>query len=173
MDDGSLCLSHRINHLKKKIYITPQIYLYLQNYQHEQLIELQQHIKETFNITLKIGKRKDGFGSILRTTSVKETFAYLDLIQNVTSTCPTMFYKTNWKHRLEVETAKYESNHPGYSVITSHHKRFKNYTSEELRKMIKLKESDYTDQFIADQLERSYWSIVYKLSELRKEGLIK
>jgi hypothetical protein len=38
MDDGSLSISYRINHLKKLIYLLPHIYLYLQCYSHEELM---------------------------------------------------------------------------------------------------------------------------------------
>ncbi|MFC0300352.1 DNA endonuclease [Virgibacillus soli] len=172
MDDGTLSLTNRVNHIKKKIYITPQIYLYLQNYPQEQLVTLKSYIGNTFNINLKIGKRKDRFGSILRTTSVRETFAYLDLIKDITSSCPSMYYKTNWQHRLSIETARYNEAYPNYTVITSDHNRFKNYDEMEIEKMIALKIDGCTDQYIADQIGRSYWSVVYKFRELRKEGLI-
>ncbi|WP_010648055.1 LAGLIDADG DNA endonuclease [Oceanobacillus massiliensis] len=58
MDDGSLCITPRINPHKKRIYLTPHIYLYLQNYHLEDLHILNTHISTTFNITLKIGKKK-------------------------------------------------------------------------------------------------------------------
>lgn len=67
MDDGSLSITQRINHKSKKIYITPQIYLYLQSYKTEDLFLLKHHIQEIFNIEFKLAKRKDGYGAILRT----------------------------------------------------------------------------------------------------------
>lgn len=49
MDDGSLCITTRINHKNKIIYLSPQIYLYLQNYPLNQLRSLKKHIKDTFH----------------------------------------------------------------------------------------------------------------------------
>jgi LAGLIDADG DNA endonuclease family len=66
LDDGSLSISKRINHRNKKIYLTPQIYLYLQNYPKKELEVLQQHILSTFHIELKLSKRRDGHGYVLK-----------------------------------------------------------------------------------------------------------
>lgn len=80
MDDGSLCISKRINDRKKLIYLTPHIYLYLQAYPKNSLLLLQKFIKEKFNITLHTSNRKDGSGCILKTTSIRETFDFLNKI---------------------------------------------------------------------------------------------
>ena len=85
MDDGSLSITHRVNHRNKKIYLTPQIYLYLQNYTKEDLTLL----------------------------------------------------------------------------ITSSSKRWKNYSTDEIDKLILLKKNGNTDKNIAETLDRSYWSIIY------------
>ncbi|WP_235993044.1 DNA endonuclease [Heyndrickxia sporothermodurans] len=106
MDDGTLSITHRVNHINKKIYLTPQIYLYLQNYTSEDLTLLKNHIKNAFEIHLHLASRKDGNGLILRTTSVKQTFLFLNKIENITKTCPSMYYKTNWFYRLKQEKVK-------------------------------------------------------------------
>ncbi|WP_040209392.1 DNA endonuclease [Neobacillus jeddahensis] len=172
MDDGSLCITKRINHNKKKIYLTPQIYLYLQNYPSEELNLLNIHIKNTFQINLHLAKRKDGYGTILRTTSVQETFAFLDIIKEVTLDCPSMFYKTNWKYRYRQEEERLKSKFPNYEIVLTSSNRYKNYSSEETERLILLKKQGQTDKEIAETLGRSYWSVVYKLSELRKMELI-
>ncbi|EIJ83666.1 hypothetical protein MGA3_00140 [Bacillus methanolicus MGA3] len=38
--------------------------------------------------------------------------------------------------------------------------------------MIYLKQNGYTDKEIAKRLNRTYWSVVYKLRELRKDGCL-
>lgn len=172
MDDGSLVLTKQINHQKKIIYLTPHIYLYLQNYKPDDLDKLQQHIKITFNITLKKGRRNDGFGYILRTTSVKETFNFLNQIKDITKSCPSMYYKTNWDYRLIQEIEKYKLQFPNYKLLVSSSNRSKAYSIEEINIIIQLKRQKFTDQFIADSIGRSYWSVVYKLSELRRDGIL-
>lgn len=172
MDDGSLSISRRINHRKKIIYLLPHIYLYLQNYRPSDLNILNKHIEQAFNVQLRLNNRKDGHGSILRTTSVQETLNFLDAIQSVTSTCPSMLYKTNWTYRFAIEKERYHLKYPDYQVLTSNRKRSKAYDEKEIAKLIKLKSNSFTDQQIANEIGRSYWSVVYKLADLRKNHLI-
>ena len=172
MDDGSLSISRSINHRKKRIFLTPHIFLYLQNYPRDQLVVLNNHFKETMNTEFSINKRPDGHGYILRFTSTDKTYQFLKLIQPVTKTCPSMNYKTNWEYRLEVERKKYEKEFPGYQMLASSSDRYKNYSSEEIITLIKLKKGGLTDRKIAQTLGRTYWSVVYKLRELRKNGLL-
>ncbi|MBM7600948.1 hypothetical protein JOC34_003369 [Virgibacillus halotolerans] len=169
MDDGSLCITSRINHRKKIIYLTPQVYLYLQNYSFQDLTQLNNHIKVSYNIELKFGHRNDGHGHILRTISVDQALKYLHTIQPVAKSCPSMFYKTSWDFRLRKDTKKYNSLYPDYQVLSSNSSRSKAYDEIELDKMISLKKQGITDNEIADTIGRTYWSVVYKLSELRKQ----
>jgi hypothetical protein len=173
MDDASLSISTNINHNNKKIYITPHIYLYLQNYPSEELTLLKNHIKNYFQIKLKLASRKDGHGFILRTTSVNETIAYLNTIKDISDTCPSMLYKTSLSYRLQQETQKWKLKYPDYKLIVSSSDRNKNYTAEENKLLISLKKSGHKDKEIAIILGRSYWSVVYKLSVLRKLNLLK
>ncbi|WP_244411219.1 DNA endonuclease [Parageobacillus thermoglucosidasius] len=108
MDDGSLCISARVNAQKKKIYLTPHIYLYLQCYSPNELELLKQHILEVFGITFRLSSRTDGQGFILKTTSVKDTFRFLEMIFPITQDCLSMHYKTNWQKRLQQEELKVE-----------------------------------------------------------------
>lgn len=170
MDDGSLCITPRINHKKKIIYLTPHVYLYLQNYQLHDLLLLKKHISHYFNLDLKIGNRNDGYGHILRTTTVIDTLDFLDRINQVTKTCPSMLYKTNWTIRLQIETNKYKLKYPNYTILSGSSNRNKAYDKEEIALMIELKKQGVTDNEIAKEIERTYWSVVYKLSELRKQN---
>ncbi|MBZ9535250.1 DNA endonuclease [Cytobacillus oceanisediminis] len=170
MDDGSLCISTRINNRKKLIYLTPHIYLYLQCYQKDELTYLQNFIKNTFNINFRLSSRKDGNGYILKTTSVKETFQFLNVINSVNLDCPSMLYKTSWDHRIQIERTKWVHKYPSYTILTTDSDRFKNYSKEEINTLIILKNEGVTINEIAKKLNRSYWSVVYKWSEI-KEGL--
>ncbi|WP_413300381.1 DNA endonuclease [Bacillus sp. 1P10SD] len=172
MDDGSLSITAKVNHNNNKIYITPHIYLYLQNYPSLELTLLKNHIKKYFQIDLKLASRKDGHGFILRTTSVNETFSFLNKIRNVSDSCPSMFYKTNWNYRLQQESEKWKLKLPDYKLVVSSSDRWKNYSSYEIKRLVVLKKEGHLDKEIANLLGRSYWSVVYKLRELRKLQLL-
>ncbi|MBD8071401.1 DNA endonuclease [Bacillus sp. PS06] len=172
MDDGTLSISKRHNHLKKSIYLTPNINLYLQNYTYDELQILKSHIFQVFGISFSLNKRKDGFGHILRLTSTKDTYSYLNIITEYVRTCPSMYYKTNWTWRLKEESIILINQHPTYQVIASHYDRHKNYTDSDIQQLISMKNSGMKDKEIALALNRSYWSIVYKLKEIRKDGLL-
>lgn len=172
MDDGSLSITRSINHRKKLIFLTPHIFLYLQNYPRDQLVLLNNHFKETMNTDFSINKRPDGYGYILRFTSTDKTYKFLKLIEPVTKLCPHMNYKTNWEYRFEFEKSKYEEEYPGYQTLASSSDRHKNYSFEEINTLITLKNEGITDKKIAEILGRTYWSVVYKLSDLRKNGLL-
>ncbi|WP_394234912.1 DNA endonuclease [Niallia oryzisoli] len=171
MDDGSLCISHRINHLKKRIYLTPHIYLYLQCYSIEELSFLKKHITDMFGILFHTSARKDGQGFILKTTSVKETYRFLDLINPITNSCDSMYYKTSWTFRLDEEKIKWNTKLPDYQVLASSSERSKPYTNEEIELLIELKENGMAMQKIADTLQRSYWSVAYKWSDINNNKL--
>lgn len=168
LDDGSLSISAQKNELKKLIYLTPHIYLYLQCFSQEDLIKLQAHIFSTFSVELIISKRPDGFGYVLKTTKVSETLKFLQIVLAVSSDCPSMFYKTNWEYRFEKEVQRYKESHPEFDVIASSSERSKNYSDAECNLIILMKNQGYTDKQIAEKLGRSYWSVVYKWREIRQ-----
>lgn len=172
MDDGSLCITKRINDRKKNIYLTPHIYLYLQAYSKSSLLLLQKFIKEKFNITLHISNRKDGSGCILKTTSIRETVDFLNKINRYTHTCPSMYYKTNWKYRLEKESVLISAKYSDYKILTTSEERQKNYGTEEIETIISMKECGHSIQEISESIGRTYWSVVYKLSELKKNNFL-
>ncbi|WP_342512992.1 DNA endonuclease [Sporosarcina sp. FSL K6-1522] len=170
MDDGSLSITYRINHRLKKIYLTPHIYLYLQSFSKSDLEPLRTYIVKYFKVNLSLSRRKDGFGHVLKTTTVGETFTFLQAIRSVILECPSMFYKSNWNYRFTKELIRYSEKYPEYEVLTSSSERSKSYSEKEIELLIKLKLIGYTDKDIGELLNRSYWSVVYKWSEIRKES---
>lgn len=170
MDDGSLLISKRINHRMKKIYLSSVIALYLQCYTKVELEQLAKHFKIHFNLNLRLQKRNDGYGYILKTSKMNDTMAFLNTVLSVSENCPSMYYKTNWKYRFAMEKKILKNQFPSYEVLATSSDRFKEYSKIEIRKIIELKQKGKTDQAIADKLNRSYWSIVYKLTDLRRNG---
>lgn len=169
MDDGSLMISHRVNKRLQKIYLTPHIALYVQNFQKHELEALCQIMNEAYGTGLVLSRRPDGNGYYIKTSRVQHTMQFLQTIAPVTTTCPSMAYKTNWAYRFEKEKIKWKEKYPNYEVIVSSSERSKAYSQEEIETMIQMKKEGATDQAIADTIQRTYWSVVYKLQELRKE----
>lgn len=170
LDDGSLLISHRVNHRLRKIYLTPHLALYLQNFTYPELQALSNQVNQLTSITFVITKRPDGTGYYLRTNRTADTLDLLKQIQPITDTCPTMSYKTNWNYRLFIEKHKWNKKHPTYEVLTSSRSRMRPYSFKDIETITTMKKSKHTDQQIADMLGRSYWSIVYKVRDLRKKG---
>jgi hypothetical protein len=170
LDDGSLMISHRVNHRLNKIYLTPHLAFNLQNFTYKELKTLVDQIKQLTSITFILTKCPDGNGYYLRTTKATDTLQFLKQIHPITETCPTMSYKTNWTYRLHIEKQKWNKKYPDYQVLTSSRERMRPYTTEEIETILAMKRLKQTDQKIADRLGRTYWAIVYKVSELRKEG---
>ena len=170
MDDGSLLLTTRINDNNKKIYITPHIALYLQNFTFEELKCLTLQIKNLTQAEFTLTKRPDGNGYYLRTCRTADTLLFLQDIHPVAITCPGMSYKTNWTYRFYMETQRWLSEYPDYEVMTSSRDRMRPYTTNEVEALKRMKQQGYTIQQIADQLKRSYWAIVYKTKDLRDQN---
>ncbi|SIS43016.1 DNA endonuclease [Salimicrobium flavidum] len=168
MDDGSLCITKRKNERNRRIYLSPSISLYLQCYSYEDLDALRKHCFHTFGIELSFSKRKDGLNYILKTTTVKATLAFLKVIQEVTLTCPSMYYKTNWSYRFKREKGVFAESEPSYTIISSDSERHRDYTTEEVKKLILLKQEGKTINEIAKILNRSYWSVVYKWKHINE-----
>lgn len=173
LDDGSLSITKRANHLKKTIYLAPHIYLYLQNFPLNELQILKQHILNTFGFNFSLPKRRDGFGHVLKLTKVNDSLDFLKLVLTTVNDLKGMEYKCNWEKRLIIESEKLLSDYPNYKVLTSDSERFRNYTEDEIEKIISSKISGFKVLEIAKELNRSYDSIVYKMCELRKNGRLK
>lgn len=80
LDDGSLMISHRVNHRLHKVYITPHLAFYLQNFTYEELQMLANHMKQMTSITFTLTKRPDGNSHYLRTSKTSDTLQFLKQI---------------------------------------------------------------------------------------------
>ncbi len=65
---------------------------------------------------------------------------------------------------------KWKTEYPDYQIITSSSSRSEVYSDEEIDLLIILKSLGFTDKVISNILNRSYWSVVYKWSDLQKQG---
>lgn len=161
-----------MNHRSQTIFLTPHIALYLQNFTKEELEALSEWLMQQTDIPFRLTKRPDGHGYYLRTSQTEQTLRFLKCIHAITETCPSMSYKSNWHYRFAKEVEKWQRKYPHYQVVTSSRERMRPYTEDEIKTIISMKQKGETDQSIADQVGRTYWAIVYKVSELRKSHLL-
>ncbi|MFC0272204.1 hypothetical protein ACFFIX_12240 [Metabacillus herbersteinensis] len=106
-------------------------------------------------------------------TKSKDVYKFLNDINKRINSIECMKYKMDWNYRLNIEIEKFNITHHGYQVIQSDSSRFKKYTEEELTTIISLKTNGKSDSEIAITIGRTYWSVVYKIRELRNNGLLK
>lgn len=76
-----------------------------------------------------------------------------------------MAWKLDWEYRLSQE----KDENPDKVVITSKPKN--DYTEEDIEYIVTSKLRGQTDQEIADALGRTYWSVVYKWQDIKKNRL--
>ena len=71
-----------------------------------------------------------------------------------------------------METQKWLGKYPGFELITSSRDRMRPYSPKEIATLIDMKQKGCTIQHIADQLGRSYWSVVYKTKDLQDQNFM-
>lgn len=99
---------------------------------------------------------------------MKDTFRFLEMIFPITQDCLSMHYKTNWQKRLQQEELKWKNHFPEFSIVISNSERTKPYSHEEIQRLKEMKKQGFTINQIAESLQRSYWSVVYKWKEIKK-----
>ena len=173
LDDGSLVLSYKYNKSKHTVYCHPSIILYTLNFTHEENRLLATHLNHAFDTNFVISGHPHGNQSLLKLNKVSEVRHLLNIIQPFTKQIPSMEYKSNIGKKLETkEDDIYSRYGKNVNIVLSSSDRNKIYSDEEINTLIQLKQKGMTDQFIADRLGRTYWSVVYKNSELKRQGLL-
>ncbi|MCM3711665.1 hypothetical protein [Sporosarcina luteola] len=173
LDDGSLSISYSFNERSKTVYCHPSIILYTLNLPIAENKLLADHLNNTFGTNFVVSGHPHGHKSLLKINKEREVIHLLNIIAPYVKNIPSMEYKTNIKtnikHKTEHIYKKYGRN---VNIVISSSDRYKTYTSEEIELLIKLKQAYFTDLSIADELGRTYWSVVYKIRELRKKSLL-
>lgn len=161
LDDGSLMISKRINQ-NNLLYATPSIALYLQSFSKEELVPFCSWLNQTFHLNFRLSQTSNGSGYLLKTTRVSDALAFLEQVAPYTEVLPKFAYKLSWKDRFN----QLQRDYPQYQVLTSN--TSPPYTRNECNMILKLKANGWTTQAIADELKRTYWSVTYKLGQLKK-----
>ncbi|WP_221566965.1 hypothetical protein [Alkalihalobacillus sp. TS-13] len=171
LDDGSLSITTRLNKNKKIVYCTPSVTIYTLNFRKYENHKLTSHINNLFKTDFVVSRHPDGYGSILKINKVKDVRKFLQIIEPYSKCIPSMNYKTNIEKKIEsISNRIYKKYGRNITIQTSSSDNQRNYSYEEINKIIALKQSGMQDKDIAKCLNRSYWSIVYKVSELRENG---
>ncbi|MBY0223483.1 MULTISPECIES: hypothetical protein [Sporosarcina] len=173
MDDGSLTVSFRYNERNRTVYCMPSIMLYTLNFTRQENQLLADHLNKTFGTSFVLSGHPDGHQSLLKLNKEQEVRHLLYTIGPYVKEIDCMRYKNDLKENISLKTESLQEKFgKDVKIVVSSSERFKAYTQEEIERMVVLKKANIADQVIADELGRSYWSVVYKLRRLRREGIL-
>lgn len=174
LDDGTLTLSYKYNKNSNTVYCHPSIVLSTLNFTCQENQLLANYLNQTFGLYFIVSGHPDGKKSLLKINKEQEVRHFLSIISPFTGKLSSMEYKTNIDKKLKSLEGKIKKRYGNdVKIFISSSNRMKNYSQQEIETLILLKKSGYTDQMISQELGRSYWSIVYKIKELRKNDLLK
>ena len=173
LDDGSLTISYYYNKKNHTVYCHPCVTLYTLNFTGQENKLLAKHLNKTFNTKFVVSSHPDGHKTLLKINKEEEVRHLLKVIEPYVKEIPSMKYKTNITENIRLKMNKIKKKYgKGINIKISSSQRRRLYSSNEIDTLINFKKSGCTDEEIAVRLDRTYWSIVYKISELRKEGLL-
>ena len=173
LDDGSLNFSYHYNKEKNTLYCHPSIQLYTLNLTRNENVSLAEHLNQTFNTNFSISSHPDGNKSLLKLNKEIDVRYFLNLIKPYVQEIPSMKYKTCLEEKIRLYNNKIKERYGKEVIIKiSSSSRRNPYSTLELNTIIQMKRSGYKDKEIASKLGRTYWSVIYKMSELRKKGLL-
>lgn len=173
LDDGSLTISYHYNENKNIVYCHPSITLYTLNFTKTENQRLATHLNKTFNTNFVITRHPDGHNNLLKINKEFEVRHFLKIIKPWVKDIPSMRYKTCLEKNIKLKKPNIKERFgKDVQIKISSSNRRKLYSTEEIENIIKLKTLGCTDNDIASFIDRSYWSVVYKIQELRKGGLL-
>ncbi|TCI80991.1 hypothetical protein EVJ20_06745 [Exiguobacterium sp. SH0S1] len=126
---------------------------------------MSEFIARTFNHHFVLSRRSDGHFFTLRIQKTEEAIRFLNDFSPYAYALPSMRKKLDWDYQLKLE----RENHPEMNAISSKAKY--DYTEDEIKFIIQAKQEEMTDANIAKELNRSYWSVVYKWQDIKKNHL--
>lgn len=173
LDDGSLVLTYHYNKKQHTVYCHPSIILYTLNFTKDENTLLANHLNKTFNTHFVVSGHPHGKRSLLKINKQKDVQHFLEMIKPYTSQIQCIHYKASITNKLNQKTEGiYERFGKDVTIKLSSSNRNKPYSKNEIETIIHLKQSGFTDKYIAEKIGRSYWSVVYKLRELRMKGYL-
>ncbi|WP_153722656.1 hypothetical protein [Sporosarcina cascadiensis] len=132
---------------------------------------LADHLNKTFGTSFVLSGHPDGHQSLLKLNKEQEVRHLLNMIGPYVKEIDCMRYKTDVEENISLKTESLQEKYgKNIKIVISSSERVKAYTQEEIERIVILKKAKVAIQVIANELGRSYWSVVYKLKELRKKG---
>lgn len=169
MDDGTLVMD--INTKKNNIYIFPRIAIYTLCFTKEENQILINHIKKVFDINFKLKYSPYGKNYLLELNKRNEIKKFIDLVKPYVCEVDSMLYKIDLENRLKKQYDVLSKKYPLKNIIISSLTvENNNYSLEDEKLIIKLKQNNVKDREIATILNRSYYGLTDKIRRLRKEG---
>ena len=172
LDDGSLI----INVFKKNynIYITPSISISTLCFSKKECEILKRHLLTTFDIQFRLNPHPSGKGYMLVCSKLASIDKFFDLIQPYCKNITSLRYKWDKDYRIQVKYNELKNQYSNtYKIRISTISDIPNrYSVEDEKKIIFMKKNGYTDQEIADALNRTYWGVVDKIRRMRKNGIL-
>lgn len=173
LDDGSLTISYQYHPSTNTIYCHPSIILYTLNFTEKENQLLATYFNHTFGTHFVVSKHPDGHKSLLKINKESEVRHFLNLIKPYVKNIPSMKYKTSVTENIKLKNERIKQKFgKDVKIKISSSDRKKLYSLNEISKIVHLKKTGYTNQEIAEKLRRTYGSAVYKIRELRKNGLL-
>uniref|UniRef100_UPI0032218955 hypothetical protein n=1 Tax=Acetoanaerobium noterae TaxID=745369 RepID=UPI0032218955 len=167
MDDGTLVMDHYSR--AHKVQIFPRISLYTLSFSLEENILLQNHLYSIFNVNFKLKKRKDGKNYILEVNQRNEIYNFISIVKDYVNEIPEMRYKVDLEKSMLDKYQKIIEREEGRrKVLTSNFQvNSKEYSNEEVDKIIQMRKLNYSISKIADEVGRSYWGVYDKIRRMQ------
>lgn len=169
LDDGSLIISYQYNKNTHTVYCHPSIVIYTLNLTREENSLLATHINKTFQTNFVVSGHPDGHKTLLKLNKESEVTHFLETINAYVKDIPSMQYKTSLKKNIAEKTEHIQERYgKDVHIRISSSNRKRHYSEEDITILMQMKKDGATDQMIADRLGRSYWSVVYKIRQLKR-----
>ena len=169
-DDGTLVVNkcRRANY----VFLTPTLTLYTMSFSYKENQLLAGHLKNSFGVRFSLKKVPFGTGWSLSCGTARDVFRFMKLVAPFGQEVPSMRRKIALLPLLAEIKAELKSELGEQTLITwpDFEREPNDYTDEEVKRLIRMKRAGRSDREIAAALGRTYWSVVYKASTLRKAG---
>lgn len=159
-DDGTLVIDSTTRNNGCK-YLFPRISISTLCFSKEENLILINHIYNVFSIKFKLKQFPYGKGYALELNKKDEIFKFINLISPYVKDIKSMSYKINIYDRLISKQKEIP-----HSTICNLYTTIHPYSNDEIDKLLQLHKEKVPYKEIAKILDRTYYSVVYKLRDL-------
>ena len=172
LDDGTLMIN--VSNKNNNIYITPTIGISTLCFSKKECEIIKNHLSSLFGLHFRLNPHPSGKGYSLVCSTLDSVYKFFSLIQPYCKDIISLRYKWDIEYRIQIKYNELRKIYPdNYKIRISNTSDIpERYSSEDEKKIISMKKRGYTDQEIANDLNRTYWGIVDKIRRIRKAGLL-